>query len=52
MRGSMNTSVDILVVEDEEDIRDGLCEMLVKEGYNAVGCADMEQAKRWSGMGE
>lgn len=50
MRGSMNTSVDILVVEDEVDIRDGLCEILVKEGYNAVGCADMEQAKQYAAI--
>ncbi|MGN1187214.1 MAG: response regulator transcription factor [Lachnospiraceae bacterium] len=46
----MNTSVDILVVEDEEDIRDGLCEILVKGGYNAVGCANMEQAKHYAAL--
>ena len=50
MRGSINKTVDILVVEDEEDIRDGLCEMLVKECYDAVGCADMEQAKRYAAL--
>ena len=44
----MNTSMDILVVEDEEDIRDGLCEILVKEGYNATGCSGMEQAKQYA----
>lgn len=50
MRDSMNTSVDILVVEDEDDIRDGLCEILVKEGYNATGCSGMEQAKHYAAL--
>lgn len=50
MKNGMNTPVDILVVEDEEDIRDGLCEILEKEGYNAAGCSGVEQAKRHAAL--
>lgn len=28
----------ILVVEDEKDIRDGLCELLCREGYMVAAC--------------
>lgn len=38
-------AVKILVVEDDAFLRDGLCEMLGKEGYKAVAAGTAEQAK-------
>ena len=38
----------ILVVEDEADIRDGLCELLVKEGYSVSGCGCASDARRFA----
>jgi DNA-binding NtrC family response regulator len=36
----------ILVVEDEEDMRNGLCRMLSKEGYNVEGVGTGDEAIR------
>ena len=36
----------ILVVEDEKDIREGLCEFLVKDGYDVTACGDMQEAEK------
>ena len=36
----------ILVVEDERDIREGLCEFLVKDGYDVTACGDMQEAEK------
>ena len=38
-------AVKILVVEDDVFLRDGLCEMLCKEGYEAVASGTIEGAK-------
>jgi CheY-like chemotaxis protein len=34
----------VLVVDDDEDIRDALCELLVDEGYRAIAAANGEEA--------
>lgn len=36
----------VLVVDDDEDIREALCEMLVDEGYAATTAAHGEEAMR------
>lgn len=41
----------ILVVEDEKDIRDGLCELLCREGYMVAACENAAQAKRYMADG-
>lgn len=41
----------ILVVEDEKDIRDGLCELLCREGYMVTACENAAQAKRYMADG-
>ncbi len=38
----------ILIVEDEKDIREGLVELLVKEGYTVEACESVAQAKRYA----
>ena len=39
-------SVRILVVDDEDGIREGLCEYLALEGYEAEGASSAEDAMR------
>lgn len=41
----------ILVVEDEKDIREGLGELLRREGYTVVECGSAAQAKRYAAEG-
>lgn len=41
----ISMAVKILVTEDDVFLRDGLCEMLCKEGYEAVGSGTIKQAK-------
>lgn len=36
----------VLVVEDEEDVREAILDVLESEGYDAVGAADGEEALR------
>lgn len=36
----------IIVVEDERDIREGLCELLVKDGYDVTACGSVQEAER------
>ena len=36
----------ILVVEDERDIREGLCELLVRDGYDVTACGSVQEAER------
>ncbi|GAC1346050.1 MAG: hypothetical protein NVSMB23_23070 [Myxococcales bacterium] len=37
----------ILVVEDDRDLRDSLCDLLRDEGFTAVGAADGQDALTW-----
>jgi CheY-like chemotaxis protein len=37
-------TIQALVVDDDDDLREALCEALVDEGYEASGAADGEQA--------
>ena len=32
----------IIVVEDERDIREGLCELLVRDGYDVAACRSVQ----------
>lgn len=36
----------IIVVEDERDIRDGLCELLTRDGYAVAACGSVQEAER------
>lgn len=36
----------ILVVEDERDIREGLCELLTRDGYAVVACGSVQEAEK------
>ena len=36
----------IIVVEDERDIREGLCELLVRDGYDVAACRSVQEAER------
>lgn len=36
----------IIVVEDERDIREGLCELLVRDGYDVTACGSVQEAER------
>jgi CheY-like chemotaxis protein len=42
----------VLVVDDDQDIRDALCELLVEEGYRAVPAKNGEDALTYLGSGE
>ncbi len=33
----------IIVVEDERDIREGLCELLVRDGYDVAACRRLRE---------
>ena len=36
----------IIVVEDDRDIREGLCELLVRDGYDVAACGSVQEAER------
>lgn len=36
----------ILVVEDERDIREGLCELLTRDGYTVAACGSSQEAEK------
>ncbi len=36
----------ILVVEDERDIREGLCELLTRDGYAVAACGSVQEAEK------
>ena len=36
----------IIVVEDDRDIREGLCELLVRDGYDVAACRSVQEAER------
>lgn len=36
----------IIVVEDERDIREGLCELLTRDGYDVTACGSVQEAER------
>ncbi len=40
----------ILVLEDDEDLREGLLECLEEQGYQALGASDAEEAVLLSGQ--
>jgi len=40
----VGAGVQVLVVEDGDEIRDSLCEMLAFEGYHPIGCRTGESA--------
>ncbi len=42
----MNPLMNILVVEDDRDIREMVCQSLAQNDYRTIGCADVERAKR------
>lgn len=37
-------AIQVMVVEDADDVRDALCEMLAFEGYHPIGCRTGESA--------
>ena len=37
----------ILVVEDDRDIREGLCELLVRDGYDVAACRSVQEAEKY-----
>ena len=38
--------MNILVIEDDQDIRDMICQSLSQANYQAYGCADVKSAKK------
>lgn len=36
----------IIVVEDDRDIREGLCELLVRDGYDVAACGSVQRGLR------
>lgn len=36
----------IIVVEDDRDIREGLCELLTRDGYDVTACGSVQEAER------
>jgi CheY-like chemotaxis protein len=46
------SSGSVLVVDDDADIRDALCELLVDEGYRAVAAANGQEALTYLSSGE
>jgi len=42
----------ILVVDDDQDIRDALCELLRDEGYEAIAVANGQEALAYLGTGQ
>jgi len=42
----MNQSMNILVVEDDRDIREMVCQSLVQNDYRTIGCPGVEEAKQ------
>ncbi len=38
--------MNLLVVEDDRDIREMVCQSLAQNDYQAVGCVDLQQAKK------
>jgi CheY-like chemotaxis protein len=45
------TSQPVLVVDDDQDIRDALCELLRDEGYDAVAAGNGQEALAYLGAG-
>ena len=42
----MKSSMNILVVEDDRDIREMVCQSLAQNDYRTIGCPDVGQAKQ------
>jgi len=42
----MNQSMNILVVEDDRDIREMVCQSLAQNDYRTIGCLGVEEAKQ------